>query len=257
MSLNANGGLLMKRIQPININTTYAEEGYEAVNALNANPSLIYLSDRQIVGIRLTFAENLPLPHAITLVNHSLKVGAVVTLGYYEDAAFANLIGVVPMTVREKDMFRIVTASDIADVGQYLKINVNANADNFSIGVIFPSGVFQFPHNFSWGYDVEFVCEKEVETTDYGYTIEIPGDDDTWSAPEYHKIRITFDDVNRAYHSQFLQVIRPGKKVFFPSPAQGECYYGIVPDKKLTAKKNKTGDTYTINFQEDAIGESQ
>lgn len=254
---NSNGGLLMKRIQPISIEANSQRTGYEIPFAINPNPSLIYNSLVQTADIKLIFAQNLPLSHAVTLVNHNLPVSAVVNLKYYSDAGFTTLIGTVPMTVSEKNMYRIVTASDIAATGKYLKISIDSKRDNFFIGVIFPSGVFQFPHNFSWGYEDEFVVEKEVEVSDYGYPIETPDDDDNWSAPEYHRIRISFDDVDRTYHNQFLQVIRPGKKVFFPSTSKGECFYGIVPDKVLKAKKNQTGDTYSVSFQEAAVGESQ
>jgi len=257
MSLNANGGLLLRRIKPTTITCNSQQTGYEITLALDPNPSIIFNSNAQTGNINMTFADVLPVPHAITLVNHNLPATATVQLKYYSDSGFTTLIGTLNMTRCEKNMYRIIDVGELPSINKYLRIVIDSKQTNFYIGVIFTSNVFQFPHNYSWGFDDELVCEKEVEVTDYGYTIETPGDDDAWSAPEYHKIRISFDDVNRAYHSSFLQVIRPGKKVFFPSPARGECYYGIVPDKTLKATKKQTGDTYSVNFQEDAIGESQ
>lgn len=254
----ANGGLLLRRIKPSGISASSHKTGYEIEKAFDdPNPSIIYNSDAQTANINMTFDDILPLPHAFTLVNHNLPATAVVQLKYYSNSGFTTLIGTITMTRNEKNMYRIIDTGDLPSINKYVQLSIDSKQTDFYIGVIFCSNVFQFPHNYSWGYEVEFTVEKEVETTDEGYNIEFPGDDDDWNAAEYSKIKITFDDIDRTYYPTFLQVIRPGKKVFFESKNRQTCYYGIVPDKKLTAKKNKTGDTYPITFIEDAIGESQ
>ena len=150
---------------------------------------------------------------------------------------------------------------DESTIGDYQYIQLYASDTSISsikIGVIFTGTGFQFPHNFSWGYIEEFNVGKDVATTDGGFHIETPDEDELIQAPEFSKMEIKFSSVDRAIHNIYKNLIRPGNKIFIPTFLERTCYYGIVATQNLKSTREKKGDTYSIQFWEHSlIGGSQ
>jgi hypothetical protein len=246
---NNNGGILLSRQKPTTYSATNYQTGYEIANAFDPNPSLVFKSSQNSVTIN--FAYNAPVSlEAIALIFHTIPENATVkfrkcTAGYIKQVEY-------DVPIQEKDTYCRFNESTSY---QYYQLYISASAP-VQIGCIFPAlTAFQFPHQYSWSFKKKFEVKKEVETTDEGFHIETPGEDET-PPLEYLEFTITFNDADSSFYKDYCNLIRVGNKVFIPLFSENVCYYGIVSNNELDGEIDMSGDTYNITFLEHATGES-
>ena len=245
-----NGGFLLKWQKPLEVSADSTATGSDILNAFEGDPTFLFTSQNSTLKVNMRMKEPVNIT-GFSVVNHNLPETATIKLRYCLDNGYENSIDV------EKTIsyYKKNTYLAYQEVQQYEYIQLYISSSGpISFGCLFLAKLaFQFPHNYSWGYDDEFEVIKEVDFTDYGVGYEYPnpdnGDDPAY---ERRKYRINFSDVNREHHEKFFDLIRPGKKVWIPNFTALKCHFGIVPDKKLSSKKNKSGDTYSVGFHEDS-----
>ncbi len=251
MTRPENGGFILNRKLPASLLCNQTAQGYSIENAFSGNPNFIWKSDGSInIYIKITFANPIKLSGG-GIINHTIPATATVMLHYYYDAFLTYAGNSGSWTLNEKNMYKIITEVEY----QYYSLSIAlSESSSVQIGEIHLGDSLQFPHNFSWGYEEEFEVVKKVDTTDEGVHYETPDDKDTYTAPSFSKLTVNFDDINNQYYTTYKTLIMPGKKIFIKNFTKPECYFGIVPNTKLKAKKKRTGDSYSIGFWEDAIG---
>lgn len=251
MTRPENGGFILNRKLPASLLCNYTGQGYNIENAFFGNPNYIWKSDGSLnIYIKMTFANPIKLS-GCGIINHTIPATATVVLHYYHDAFLTYAGNSGGWSWNEKNMYKIITEVEY----QYYSLSIALPGSSaIQIGEIHLGDSFQFPHNFSWGYEEEFEVVKKVDTTDEGVHYETPDDSDTYIAPSFSKLQISFDDTKDEYYPMFKTLIMPGKKIFIKNYTKPDCHFGIVPNTKLKAKKKRTGDSYSIEFWEDAIG---
>lgn len=255
MSIPAdNGGFLKRRVKPVSVQASQQETGYEIDHAFTLIPSQVFESGTLTANLTIDMdfgAQTSFLGFA--LINHNIPDTATITF-YYSSTGFTPPFDAFDvMTWHEKNIYMFCDRSY-----RYVRIEIAAVGSSIRIGVIYPAlERFQFPHNYSWGYKREFVVAKVVTTSDYGVHFEEPNEESAVTAPEFEKLWLTFDDVKDQYYESYKDLIRVGKKVYIPAFTAGLCFYGIVPNTKLTSVSAREGDTYSLDFFEDAHGETQ
>ncbi len=248
MTTNAgNGGFIWKRKYPTQFVSVPSLTGHEIENAFQNDPTWLYTSDgTSPLPIKMVFESNKKFS-GLGLINHTIPPTATMEIVFYSDAFITPLYTTsIPYTIiNTYKLFEEIQS-------EYVKLQIgNVTGLNVSIGELYLGEKFQFPHNFSWGYEEEFNILKDVDTTDDGIQYETPGENE--ETYEYSKLRFTFNDVNMEYFEIYKNLIRPGKKVFIPNFNKPECHFGIVPNKTLKRQKKRTGDDYSLEFWTDAI----
>lgn len=246
-----NGGVISGRSKPETVWASTEAQGYEIDHALNKNPMEIYKSTTSTTTIKMTFPSPIKMT-GFALINHNLTESATISLRFYTDANFTQLDTEKSISHAPKNTYVII--NDISEYKYILLYIDNPGQSEIKIGLIYPGTSFQFPSNYTWDYDDEFNIVKEVDTTDEGIHFETPDEDQNEPVPEFTKLKITFRDIEREHYETFKALIRVGKKVLIPDYTINECFYGIFPDKKLPIKRKLEGDTFSLNFWEDAIG---
>lgn len=245
-----NGGFILSWNKPDSVVADNEATGSEIPNAFIKYPTKVFKSGSNNVKINMTYNTAWKLT-GIALVNHNLTAAAVIKLRFYLDSSFQTLDVEKTIPYNVKNTYLIIDESTIGDY-QYIQLYVSdTSISSIQMGVIFPGTAFQFPHNFSWGFEEDFNVGKEVTTTDGGFHIETPDKGDI--TPEYSKIGIKFSSVDPAIHDVYKNLIRPGNKIFIPSFLKQDCFYGVVASKNLKAIKEKKGDSYPIQFWEHSL----
>jgi hypothetical protein len=246
-----NGGFILGWNKPDTVVADNEAAGYEVTNAYQKYPTKIFKSEN-IVSINMTYNLAWKLT-GIALINHNLTETANVKLRFYLDSNFSTLDDEKTVPFNVKNTYLIIDESTIGDYN-YIQLYISdTSISTIQMGVIFPGTGFQFPHNYSWGYIEYFNVGKEVDTTDGGFHIETPDEEEEIQAPEFSKTEIKFSSVDRSIHDVYKNLIRAGNKIFIPTFLEKTCYYGIIPNKNLKATKEKKGDTYSIQFWEHSL----
>lgn len=250
MSTNPeNGGVILGRYKPTAVADTEAE-GYEIDKAFNLNPTQIYKSTASTATINMTFSQDKYTGWGI--INHNLTSTASIALRFYTESTFTNLDHetTIPFSMRNTYIL-IPGISEYSYIQLYI---TDPSLTEIEIGIIRPGKWEPFPCNYKWGYQEEFCVSKDIDTTDEGIIFESPGEDEEQPTPEYSKLRITFENVKREHYDYFKNLIRVGKKVLILDPDKQECFFGVFPDKKIPGVRKLEGDTFSLQFWEDAIG---
>lgn len=245
----ANGGFLLNMQRPETVTAGSETSGFEISYAFMENPTLKYKSGAESTTINITLTAVSEIS-GFALINCNLSAAAQIRFRYCSDGTFSTVIE--EKTVSSTGGKNSYLVIDAPPSTKYLQLYISDPGNPPEIGVIYLGESFQFPHNYSWGYENEFCVAKEVDTTDEGVHFETPGPGED-PAPEWENFKLTFSRTDSQFRQQFFPLIRPSKKVFMPSYTQPECHYGIVPEKTLKSKRNRDGDTYTISFYEDSI----
>jgi len=242
----ANGGFILNRYIPTDVTADYETVGFEITNAFDPIASLKYRAGNATATIRMTFETPFDLT-GFALIRHNLNTSATVKLRSYTDGNFSTLIVENDVTV-SGGIDTYATFINMNEV-QYLELYISSDQDDIEIGVIYPGESFQFPRNYKWGFKRRFKTPKKTETSDYGIHFETYPEEQ----PEWNEYQIEFEHVDQDYFDQYKALIRPGKKIFIPSFTGPFCHYGIVANDALEAHRNRPGDTYGLEFFEDAI----
>ena len=252
-----NGGFILAWKKPDSVVVNSEATGFEIQNAFIKYPTKIFESESNTINIDMTY-NTAWKSTGIALVNHNLTETADIRFRFYLDPSFSTLDDEKTIPYNKKNTYLIIDESTIGDYNYNQLYISDTSISTIQIGVIFPGTGFQFPHNFSWGYIEDFNVGKDVATTDGGFHIETPDEEELIQAPEYSKMEIKFSSVNRSIHEVYKNLIRPGNKIFIPTFLEKTCYYGIVATKNLKGTREKKGDTYSLQFWEHSlIGGSQ
>jgi hypothetical protein len=246
-----NGGFIFWK-KPDSVVADHEVVGYEIGNAFIKYPTKVFESGSNSVEINMTYNTAWKLT-GIALVNHNLTAAAVTKLRFYLDSSFQTLDLEKTIPYNVKNTYLIIDESTIGNYNYIQVFITDTSIASIQLGVLFPGASFQFPHNYSWGYIEDFNVGKEVDTTDGGFHIETPDEEEEIQAPEYSRLEISFSSVDPGIYDIYKNLIRVGNKVFIPGFTRTSCYYGIVPNKNLKATKEKKGDTYTIQFWEHSL----
>ena len=242
----ANGGFITNQKIPSEVTADFETEGCEIALAFDPIPSLKYASGNSAATIRMIFETGFDLT-GFALIRHNLNTATAVKLRSYTDEIFSTLIVENDIEITQGiDTYAII--SNMNEV-KYLELYITTDLDTIEIGCIFPGDAFQFPHNYNWGFKRKFKVPKKIETSDYGVHFETFSEE----KPEWHEYQIEFEDVDQAFYDEYKALIRPGKKVFILCFTNPLCHYGIVPNEALEASRNRPGDSYRLDFYEDAI----
>lgn len=240
-----NGGFILNRMTPNEINCSQEVTGYPATNLFTNNPNQIFKSNGSST-IYINIAYSTPITFTgVAIINHSIPSNANLKIHWY-DGIWQTYITFTSVPWNQKNLyFKFLTAR----THQSYKLEISSLSSAIYIGELYPGTAFQFPYNYEWGYEEIFNVVKETVTTDEGIHIEEPAT----QAPEFSRYNIKFSNSPEENLSQFYDCIRAGKKVFIPSYTTPQCYFGVVPDKELKATRTFNGDEYCIRFWEDAI----
>lgn len=252
-----NGGFILNWKKPDSVVVNSEAAGFEIPNAFIKYPTKVFQSNSNTISIDMTY-NTAWKPTGVAVVNHNLTETANIRFRFYLDSSFSTLDDEKTVPFNMKNTYLIIDESTIG-VYNYIQLYISdTSISSIQIGVIFPGTGFQFPHNFSWGYNEDFNVGKDVATTDGGFHIETPDEEELIQSPEYSKFGITFSSVDPEIYNIYKNLVRVGNKIFIPSFLSQNCYYGVVADKNLKATKEKKGDTYSIQFWEHSlIGGSQ
>jgi hypothetical protein len=249
MTNPSNGGFLLSWKKPSLIDATHAVAGYEADYAFTKYPTQIFKTSTGSTIIEMSFAAG-SAPKGIALINHNLTENASIVLRTYSDA-FVTFIMNRTIPFNSKNTCLVFDDNDSI----YLKLVISdTSLDSIEIGAIYTGKTFQFPFNFKWGHTIEGTVMKQVDTSTEGFHFETPDEESTSPIYKYRKFALSFNDIEHKYFDSFFSLLMPGPKVFIPSFAKSDCALGIVPDRVLSNKKNRTGDEYGLSFLEYAQG---
>ncbi|UCH93621.1 MAG: hypothetical protein JSV88_25580 [Candidatus Aminicenantes bacterium] len=248
-----NGGFLLGRIIPQGFAASSEAEGNEIGNAFEKDPTLLYKSIESTITINMTLKQY-ELIQGISLVNHNFPETVEIKFRFCTDDSFSPESIEIEKTIPYAPKNTHLITNDIQQTYKYLQLYISSNSP-IQIGYVYlAKKAFQFPHNYSWGYEDKFEVLKLTDTTDYGINYETPDPDEGEPpAPESRKFRITFNDIDNQFYETFFDLIRPGKKIWIPSFQGAKCHYGIIPDDSIDAKRKKGTDIFSIRFWEDAI----
>jgi hypothetical protein len=245
-----NGGFIRHWKRPETV--TANPEGNGIAYAFTKYPTELFSVESSTLTVKMTYSSQEKFS-GFALINTNLTESASITMGFYPDSSFSTPDVEKNMSITDKTDKNIYIKFDELDYKDVQLYISDPSITTIEFGVIFPGEAYQFPHNFSWEYEEEYCMDKEVDTTDGGFHHETPDDDSTYSAPKYHKMLIKFKDSNGQYLNEYKKLIHPGQKIFVKSFVKPGCFFGIVPDKKLAAIKNRPGDTFSIRFFEHAL----
>jgi len=249
MTRPENGIMLMKWIKPTELVEVSENTAFPIGNAFELDPTYLYKSSSTSVTINMKFKDPV-IVQGFALINHNLTENAVIKIRFCTDNTYQNY------SEESIDYYlkNTYTVTSTSTAHQYIQLFIS-NSKPIEIGCIYPARIaFQLIHNYSIEHDFSFRVEKTIDVTDYGLQIEYPNPDNgDIPPPECHSYKISFDNIDQQYFESYCDLIRPGSKVWVPKGTEKKCYFGIVSDNELFNKRKRTGDSFSITFQEHSL----